>query len=479
MKTNEEIMSDVITESANILMCREAAFHEHMWHRARQLISYSDDNFAGLLQKKFCDVPNPELLTELRGLSTLAHISDDMIEAVFAWQVLERRYGEREAMEWIRPGDDYLSNEFCVVARKARLDQIYVSRAIMKGRWINPDEREKVNLCYSRRSSDELSIQLQTKYTDYLKCVHIVLRQEGGDVVARADWAANTTPDRDVGYDFESQDSWSRDDHKVPIATKECSDGYGIVQLRCEEMSVSDQSEMPLLVYSAGARGPWSASGYMGNVAAMKIKEDFKDPILPSPCLKVEYDSPDGWVGLRWQDPSGDWGERLGGANLTRGNTLFFRARGENGGEKIRFFIGGINGKMINDTVDRGVDVELTNEWKLYRIDLDRTELSRVKSGFGFSFEGQGHPIAFYINNIYYDDVHDSQSPGISENSLRSLIDRAEFGDPVAQYELGVRAEKGMDFKKDIAVAKKWYQKAATNGNARAAETLKRFEMNL
>ena len=76
MKTNEEIFSEVIGESANIQMCRTGGFHEAMWQRARPMISYSDDNFAGLLQQKFRDVSNLKLLTELQRLRTLAFVTD-------------------------------------------------------------------------------------------------------------------------------------------------------------------------------------------------------------------------------------------------------------------------------------------------------------------------------------------------------------------------------------------------------------------
>ena len=54
--------------------------------------------------------------------------------------------------------------------------------------------------------------------------VHLVLKQVERDLVARADWAAYTTVDHELGYDFEL----ACDKYVVPVATSAGADGYGV-----------------------------------------------------------------------------------------------------------------------------------------------------------------------------------------------------------------------------------------------------------
>jgi hypothetical protein len=82
---------------------------------------------------------------------------------------------------------------------------------------------------------------------------------------------------------------------------------------------------------------------------------------------------------------------------------LVFWARGEKGGENVSFFMGGIKNKAFSDTANRKLeDVKLRKEWTRYRIALDGEDLSRIKTGFGFNFGGQGRPFAFYLDDIEY-----------------------------------------------------------------------------
>ena len=47
-------------------------------------------------------------------------------------------------------------------------------------------------------------------------------------------------------------------------------------------------------------------------------------------------------------------------------------------------------------------DLVLTDEWKRYRIDLEGVDLSCIKTGFGFSFGGQGSVKTFFLDDIEY-----------------------------------------------------------------------------
>lgn len=301
--------------------------------------------------------------------------------------------------------EKFLSADYQIVARDVRIERFFVSSAVLKGEsWILPASYDRVHCCYSKRSSGELSLQLQVKCSDYLKCVHVVFRQAGNDVVGRADWAA-AVPDENIGYDFSSEFAKS-DVRRIEVKPNE-KEGYGVCRLRYGVLPELVPYVMPVVVYKGGETEQWAATGRMGDCAdALKIDDRFRESSQGSPCIKVEYASNDGWAGLYWQDPAGDWGELPGGANLMKANALVFKARGEQGGERVSFCVGGLMNKEVGDTAKRSLEnVELTKGWKQYRIDLKGLDLTRIKSAFCFWFEGQGRPIAFYLDDIYYDKV--------------------------------------------------------------------------
>ena len=161
---------------------------------------------------------------------------------------------------------------------------------------------------------------------------------------------------------------------------------------------------MPYPVYRDGANGPWYVSGYMGNTGAMKVDDKCSEkPHSGETCMKIEYSANGNWAGIFWQSPANDWGDKPGGANLSKAATLVFWARGEKGGEKVSFFMGGIKNKAFSDTANRKLEnVVLKKSWTRYRIPLDGEDLSQIKTGFGFNFGGQGRPFAFYLDDIEY-----------------------------------------------------------------------------
>ena len=163
-------------------------------------------------------------------------------------------------------------------------------------------------------------------------------------------------------------------------------------------------ASMPYPVYRDGANGPWYVSGYMGNTGAMKVDDKCSEkPHSGETCMKIEYSANGNWAGIFWQSPAGDWGDKPGGANLSKAATLVFWARGEKGGEKVSFFMGGIKNKAFSDTANRKLEnVVLKKSWTRYRIPLDGEDLSQIKTGFGFNFGGQGKPFAFYLDDIEY-----------------------------------------------------------------------------
>ncbi len=147
-------------------------------------------------------------------------------------------------------------------------------------------------------------------------------------------------------------------------------------------------------------------SGYMGNASAITMDPEHSvQPQSGKSCLKIEYGSGDAWGGVLWQSPAEDWdGLKPGGANLTGATQLEFWARGEQGGEKVNFVFGVLDGNQPYRDSAKGElqDVTLTKQWNRFTIPLRGLDLRQIKTGFGWSLAGQGSPVTFYLDNVRY-----------------------------------------------------------------------------
>ena len=167
------------------------------------------------------------------------------------------------------------------------------------------------------------------------------------------------------------------------------------------------QAKLPFTLYGDDMKkSPFAPSGFMGNTNAIKMALDNTDqPHSGKTCLRVEYQASDNWGGVLWQSPPDDWkGEKPGGLNLNGASELEFWARGAEGGEVIDFVFGVLDGNQKYRDSAKGElkGARLTTKWQKLHITLDGRDLSRIKTGFGWSLAGQGKPITFYLDDIRY-----------------------------------------------------------------------------
>jgi len=189
------------------------------------------------------------------------------------------------------------------------------------------------------------------------------------------------------------------------------SDGSGAgatatVPIKVEGPPGQVRVKLPVAVYADGASQPWVASGWMGGYDALTL--DLKSKVSPhsgATCLEVLYDAPGMWVGVAWQHPANDWGDKPGGFDLTGAKILTFWARGKEGGEKIDFGVGILGSdKEYGDTAKaERKGVKLKREWKRYSIDLDGKDLTRIKTPFVWTMGGRGRPVTFYLDDIQFE----------------------------------------------------------------------------
>lgn len=179
------------------------------------------------------------------------------------------------------------------------------------------------------------------------------------------------------------------------------ADGSGVV------ITPGKPVKLPLVVYTETDAGmPWIPSGYMGNAGAVKLDpEHGVEPRSGKACIKVMYKADDEWAGVVWQDPPNDWGDAAGGYDLTGAAALEFWARGDRGGEVVSFGFGVLGSDKKHPDSGKGElkAVRLTEQWRRYRVELGKgVDMRRIKTGFFWSVEGKGKPIAFYLDDIRY-----------------------------------------------------------------------------
>ena len=138
-------------------------------------------------------------------------------------------------------------------------------------------------------------------------------------------------------------------------------------------------------------------SGWMGDYSDIQFNDaSTENPHSGDTCIKITY-SPrslqaSGWAGMYWQTPANNWGDKVGGFDLTGKKRLTFWARGARGGEVIaEFKMGGIGGQNgDSDSISTG-SIALSKEWRKYTIELP-TGISTISSA-GFAGQPTETPI--------------------------------------------------------------------------------------
>jgi hypothetical protein len=121
-----------------------------------------------------------------------------------------------------------------------------------------------------------------------------------------------------------------------------------------------------------------------------------------APCTPIAYPSgatTQGWAGIVWQHPSGNWGTSPGYLIPPGATKLSFWAKGAAGGEALSFFVGGTGygaaptaSAPCADPVSASIKATLTTTWTQYTIPLGGTYGTGVLTGFGFSLAANAQP---------------------------------------------------------------------------------------
>lgn len=186
----------------------------------------------------------------------------------------------------------------------------------------------------------------------------------------------------------------------IPITTDKTQTGTSVAK-------TSTSTTNPLDISDA-----FYASGWMGDLGDITFDDGWTNNVHSEPtCIRITYSAArsqgNGWAGIYWQYPDKNWGDMPESRNMIGYKKLSFWARGEKGGEKAEFKVGGITGKYsdsIQPPVSTGV-ITLNNAWQKVTIDLTDRDLSRVIGGFVWVTNTNQSPsgLSIYLDDIKYE----------------------------------------------------------------------------
>ncbi len=152
-------------------------------------------------------------------------------------------------------------------------------------------------------------------------------------------------------------------------------------------------------------------SGWMGDYGDLRINDaNTENPAEGKTSIKWIYSGAAkqgaNWAGAFWQHPANNWGEKMGGYDLSKYTRVTFWARGGKGGEKIsEFKVGGITGEHGDSDAANIGPITLTKEWKKYTLDLADKNLSNIIGGFCWAASRDDNPEGFelHLDEIRYE----------------------------------------------------------------------------
>jgi len=143
-----------------------------------------------------------------------------------------------------------------------------------------------------------------------------------------------------------------------------------------------------------------------GDISAISFNSNWDSNYYSgTSCIKITFNANgSSWAGIYWREFANNWGtDPNAGYDLSGATKITFYAKGEKGGERVKFFAGGITGPYPDSLVQVSTGyITLTNSWQEYAIDLTSKDLSYVIGGFGWATDDPNSP-TFYLDEIKYD----------------------------------------------------------------------------
>ncbi len=181
----------------------------------------------------------------------------------------------------------------------------------------------------------------------------------------------------------------------------------GTVSLECNYDADTVEAPFDVPTY-------YPPSGIMGDIDNVSIlpnnETNIRDKDPDKENIKIVYKkegSIQKWAGTEFQYPEHNWGEEQGRC-LVKATKVTFYARGELGGEKVKFLVGGRPNAInpYNNSLYLEKRSTLTANWEKYEVDLTDKKLDSVLWGFGWvvpEVDIVGEQMIFYLDEIRYE----------------------------------------------------------------------------
>ncbi|MEM9836244.1 MAG: hypothetical protein AAF828_07065, partial [Bacteroidota bacterium] len=149
---------------------------------------------------------------------------------------------------------------------------------------------------------------------------------------------------------------------------------------------------------------PYAPSGYMGNYNAIAVDAKHTESYSGETALKISYRARNDWYGVAFVDPANDWGDILGGYDLSEATSFSFWAKASDEDVTAQIGFGLIKAdQAFPDTDIKYLELKLTKKWKKYRINTKKLDLSCIRSGLVVFSSSDGFPHTIYIDEVVFE----------------------------------------------------------------------------
>lgn len=165
------------------------------------------------------------------------------------------------------------------------------------------------------------------------------------------------------------------------------------------------KASLPFHVYKDAENMPYSASAYMGNYKDMEVDvAHTKNVHSGKTAIELKYNATSNWYGLGLVDPANDWGDILGGYDISGAKKFSFWAKAGFSGVKATVGFGMIGpDKKYPDSTKKTKEIVLTDQWKKYTFKIKKEDLSCIRSGFVFFAGTDGFDHTIYLDDIVFE----------------------------------------------------------------------------
>ena len=197
----------------------------------------------------------------------------------------------------------------------------------------------------------------------------------------------------------------------VPKVLKKIALPWGVVSCLILAVSIALAADSTFFVYR-DASSP-DNHGFWTNVipAGAGLRVELAAPSDRGTAVRLDFDlarAP--WSGIVVASAPGYWGAEAGpGFDLAGARALVFRARGENGGERIRVKAAVAGDQPFGDTASLPLDsgwLTLGSDWREFRIDAAGRDLSRLITPLLVMANDKHNPggrITVFLDDIRYE----------------------------------------------------------------------------